>query len=125
MFDYNQAFEEINGVEPTNYVSRMIYTGYYSNFSSTHGILSASQVEEFTFGWMDGTSWVETTYTADKRFYLLPVSSEFAIRANYEVIETRNGYFEVKFLTPPEGYYAIGPWWCKSFLDRIVEFVSP
>jgi hypothetical protein len=123
----NQAFEEINGIAPTNYVSRMIYTGCYWDF--THGILSASQGEEFTFGLMDGTSWVETTYIADKRFFLLPVDNSIAIQASYEIVETRNGYFEVRFLTPPEGYYAIGhppgigSW--KGDFDKMIEFVSP
>jgi hypothetical protein len=120
---YDQVFEEINGVAPTNYVSRMIYTGYRFNLASTHGILSATQGEDFTFAWMDGTTWVESTYTADKRFFLLPVDDSVATQANYEIVETQNGYFEVRFLTPPDGYYAIGTY--RSSFNKIVEFVSP
>ncbi|MCL2628243.1 MAG: hypothetical protein FWD44_06075 [Oscillospiraceae bacterium] len=117
----NQKFEEINGRAPSNYVNRMIYTGYEYNLASTHGVLSASKNEEFTFSWMYGTEWVERTYVADKRFYLLPVSDWVAIQANYEVVETRNGYFEVNFLTRPVGNYAIGS--SRRNYEMIVEFV--
>jgi hypothetical protein len=100
----------------------MIYTGHRFLVASSHGILSASRDEEFTFSWMSGTNWVERTFTADKRFCLLPVSG--GTRANYEILETRNGYFEVVFLTPPVGHYAtIGQG--KSSFERIVEFIAP
>jgi len=70
---------------------------------------------------MSGTNWVEKTYVADKRFYLLPICDSVAIQANYEIVETRNGYFEVNFLTLPVGNYAIGS--SRSGFNRIVEFV--
>ncbi|MCL2050266.1 MAG: hypothetical protein FWG91_00840 [Lachnospiraceae bacterium] len=83
----NQNFEEINGVAPTNYVGNMIYTGYQFNLASTHGIISASQNEQFTFSWMAGTEWTEIDYTADKRFYALPIDERIGVRANYKVVE--------------------------------------
>jgi len=122
----DQKFEEINGEAPTNYVSRMLYTGYRFNLASTNGILPAAFNEQFTFSWMEGTNWREATYTADKRFYLLPIDEGVAIRANYEIVETREGYFEVEFLTPPLGYcctggrVGAGP----GGFNNIIEFVA-
>jgi hypothetical protein len=119
----NQKFDEINGAAPTNYVSRMIYTGYQYNLASTHGIISASQNEQFTFSWMAGTDWTEETYTADKIFYALPVGDRNGVRADYEVVETRDGYFDVVFSTPPVGQYCIGPQ--KGSFESVVEFMTP
>ncbi|MDR2600595.1 MAG: hypothetical protein LBC73_10025, partial [Oscillospiraceae bacterium] len=120
---YDQEFIEVNGEAPTNYVHRMIYTGYYYLLSATHGILNASQNEKFTFSWMSGTDWVEVSYIADKRFFTLPTADRYGIQANYYVSETRNGYFEVIFITPPVGYYGIGHY--AGNYDMVVEFVSP
>jgi hypothetical protein len=120
----DQAFETINGNPPSDYVDRMLYTGYRYLLASFHGILVASQGEEFTFAWWRGTDWVQETYTADKRFYALPTYGiDDAIQANYEIVKTQDGYFEVDFLTPPIGCYGVG----RSFsrFDCIVEFVSP
>ncbi|MDR2599379.1 MAG: hypothetical protein LBC73_03790, partial [Oscillospiraceae bacterium] len=128
----SQPFLEINGENPTNYVHRMIYTGFGNVLGYYHGILSARYNEEFVFGWMWWTDWVEETYIADKRFFTLPVLDSNGIRANYNVAETRDGYFEIIFFTPPVGYYGIGR--TAHFgihgprterWDMIVEFVSP
>jgi hypothetical protein len=123
----NQIFEEINGRAPTHFVRRMLYTGYQYNLASTHGILPAAQNEQFTFSWMAGTNWTEATFIADKRFYLLPLCGYLGIRANYEVVETRAGYFEVVFLTPPIGFYGTGNTRSTSWsgFNNIVEFVAP
>ena len=103
----------------------MIYTGYQYNLASTHGIIPAAQNEKFSFGWMDGTNWTVETFTADKRCYLLPSSDYASVRADYEVTETRDGYFEVKFLTPPTGLYCTGNYQYSYGFNNIVEFVDP
>jgi len=118
-----QNFEELNGREPTDYIDHMLYTGYKYLMASYHGLLTGNQGEEFTFAWWNNTDWIEKTYTADKKYYALPtLDTGNAIRADYEIVKTSNGYFEVNFLSPPYGHYAIGS--SLSHFDRIVDFVS-
>jgi len=46
---------------------------------------------------MQGTEWIEETFIADKKFFTLPSSDSYGIQANYSIVETRDGYFEVVF----------------------------
>ena len=120
---YNRVdrdFETINGKEPTDFQDRMIYTSDFL-LARYHGIFTGSRDEQFTFGWWQGTDWVEKTYTVDKRFFTFPASNYSIVRrADYEIAKTTNGYFEVVFKTLPSGYYAIGS--SMGSLDRLVEF---
>jgi|GEM_PF-2104226 len=124
----NQGFVEINGVAPTNYVRRMIYTGFHYNLANTHGIIDASQNERFTFGWMPRTDWVTASFTADKKFFLLPERNRDNFLADYTIVTTREGYFEVVFNRRPTGIHCIGIPAVSGGLGgghTLVEFVTP
>ena len=115
-----QHFETINGRDPMDYQSRMIYTRKGWNLMRFDGLLTGSQDEEFTFGWNNGASIVERKYFADRRFFTItgPDDIEESI-PNYFVVATENGYYEIDFFDgPPIGYYRIGR-------NIIVEFISP
>jgi len=108
-----------------DYQERVIFTRGAWSLTDTHGLLTGSQNESFTFSWWHGTEKVERTYYADRYFFTFPAqgTSDYAIQANYVITTTDNGYFEVNFLSPPDGVYGIGS--SVRYIDRIVEFVSP
>ena len=119
-------FDTLNGQEPLNFQDRMVYTRVRFGLMPFHGILTGTPHEQFTFGRWEGTNWVETTYSADRRFFTMTsgdTGSDRGIRADYEIVRTMNGYFEVNFLTAPLGYYAIGH--RMHWLNRVVEFAPP
>ena len=118
--------ETLNEGPPALYVNRMFYTGgrnFLTGGASPPrlvGLLTGSLNEEFTFGRWQGTNWVEYTLTANSKFFTYPSSAQRRANyhANFEVVRTLNGYFEIDFLIPPHGYFFISS-------DRIVEFVGP
>jgi len=111
-------FETINGEPPSKFTSRMIYTRRSWSLMQTHGILTASENEVFTFGRFVGTNFEEEKITANRRFFAYPNRS--VQRFNLEIERTMNGYFLINFQNRPSGYFLI-----NGGNYAVVEFIDP
>ena len=128
---HNRTVETINGLPATD------FNDYISN-----GLFIGAAGEQYTFGWWEGTDRIELNFAARRNFTLPRIWAHgwtgTTFFDNHEIVRTQNGYFEVNFINPPIGLYAIGPLAVPvgaargdannvyaSFFDRIVEFVAP
>jgi len=121
------SYETINGQAPANFSNRMVHTRLSWPHQKNHGILTGTQGESFTFGgieWVGTTANVlETTHRAEHRFFTMrshDTASNRMVEANYEIVRTMNGYFEINFITPPSGYLLLG----SPSPDRVVYFTN-
>jgi len=125
-------FEKINGKDPYEYTSRMIYTRRNYNLMQTHGIFTAAKNEKFSLGRFEGTAYKEVKLIANKRFFTYGVHTSGSIfthvsqepnstRENITITRTMNGYFEINFQTPPSGYYYIHGIGVVEFDGRLKE----
>jgi len=100
-------FETVNGENPHDpspynhsfsFSSNVLYTRWGWPLMRFQGIISAWRGEEFTFGWFEGTNWIERTYVADRQFFAFPTNSSHSPhfnRVGRTITRTPNGYFEL------------------------------
>lgn len=102
---YDEAFEEINGQDPSKYLDRL--SDYYNVFRAEKG-------EEFTFSYYSGTDYLEETVAANHFYYIIEDYKEYI---SLEVTKTTQGYFLVDYSELSPGYY----WFSVGGDDTIIE----